>query len=85
MERIALFLEKFKSLGLETSVAKKLFIDEVKATLHFDLDSKDVVLKDGTIFVKSHPVLKSELFIKKNLFLERLSKTLGPTKISNLR
>ncbi|MEK7574816.1 MAG: hypothetical protein AAB511_01135 [Patescibacteria group bacterium] len=85
MQQITFFLEKFKSLGLETVAVKTVFVETVEKILNTKLPLESVTLKDGVISVKAHPVLKSELYMKRSILVSELSKILGPTKITNLR
>lgn len=85
MQQISFFLEKFKTLGLEPVLIKKIFIDNVAKHLHTELPIKCITLKDNTIYITAHPVLKSELYLNKEFFLSEIAKTLGPVKVTNLR
>ncbi len=85
MEKISFFLEKFKSLGLGDIAVKKIFSELVEKHLNLKLELADIVIREGVLYVKASPALKSELFIKRQFFLKELSNNLGPTKISGLR
>ncbi len=85
MEQISFFLEKFKTLGLESTLVKEVFIGEVEKILHAKLNAEDVKIRDGVLYVKAHPALKSELYMKRELFISELSKILGPMKVTGLR
>jgi len=85
MEQISFFLERFKTLGLDSSLLKQVFIDTVRKNLNVTLLKEDVQVRDGVVSVKAHPALKSELRIKRKDILEELSGILGPTKIINVR
>ena len=85
MEQISFFLEKFKTLGLDSALMKQIFIETVQKNLKTTLSKEDIEIRDGTVYVKAHPALKSELRIKQQALLEELSSILGPTKIINLR
>ena len=85
MEQISFFLERFKSLGLDSSLLKQVFIETVQKTLKVTLSKEDVQIRDGVVSVKAHPAFKSELRIKRKEILEDLSGILGPTKIINVR
>ncbi|MES2087941.1 MAG: hypothetical protein V4467_03020 [Patescibacteria group bacterium] len=85
MEKISFFLEKFKTLGLGDILTKRLFAEQVEKVLNIKLNKDDVSLRDGVIYVKAHPVLKSELYMKKQLVIDELSKVLGSVKITGLR
>ncbi|MSU55493.1 MAG: hypothetical protein EXS46_03075 [Candidatus Taylorbacteria bacterium] len=85
MEKISFFLERFKTLGLDSLLIKQVFVDVVKKNLNIILPLEDLDIKNGVVSVRAHSALKSELRIKKTVILEEVSKILGPTKISALR
>ncbi|KKT45266.1 MAG: hypothetical protein UW34_C0001G0025 [Parcubacteria group bacterium GW2011_GWA2_44_15] len=85
MEKISFFLEKFKTLGLEPALVKIAFIEKVERILHAKLNPENIKIKDGVLYIKAHPTLKSELYMKRRLFVDELSKILGPMKITGLR
>ena len=85
MEKISFFLEKFKTVGLDSVLVRETFIKEVERILHTALEPHDVTFKEGVLYITAKPALKSELYLKRRLFLTELSKTLGPTKIIGLR
>ena len=85
MEKISFFLEKFKTLGLESVAIKQVFIEQVEKILHTKLKSEAVQIKDGVLHIKAHPVLKSELYLKRQIFIDEVSKILGPMKVTGLR
>ncbi len=77
MEKISFFLEKFKTLGLEGVLAKRVFIEAVAKALGVTLLPNSVELRQGTFFVKAGPALKSELYMKREIILAELAKVLG--------
>lgn len=85
MEQISFFLEKFKSLGLEGALSKQVFIETVEKVLAIKLSSDSVELRQGTFFVKAHPTLKSELYLKREIILTELGNTLGSKSQKNIR
>ncbi len=85
MEQISFFLEKFKTLGLESALAREVFIERAEKILRAKIDPRDVKIKDGVLYVRAHPALKSELYLKRKLFMDELSKILGPMKVAGLR
>lgn len=77
MEQISFFLEKFKTLGLEGALSKQVFIEAVEKVLAVRLPADSVELRQDTFFVKAHPTLKSELYLKRETILVELAKVLG--------
>lgn len=74
MEKISFFLKKFKTLGLDQELAKQAFIETVLKVLGVRLPPELVTLKGDTFYVKAHPTLKSELYLKREAVLLELSK-----------
>ena len=74
MEKISFFLEKFKTLGLDRNLATGAFIETVFKVLGVKLPPESVTLKEDTFFVRAHPALKSELYLKREAILSELSK-----------
>lgn len=85
MEKISFFLEKFKELGFESALIKKIFIEEVEKVLSAKISPEDIKVNAGVLLVKAEPALKSELYLKRELILRELSKNLGPIKVVGLR
>lgn len=85
MEQISFFLEKFKTLGLESTRAKEVFIEQAAKILSARISPQDIKIKDGILYVKACPALKSELYLKRKIFIGELSRTLGSVKITGLR
>lgn len=65
MESILIYLEKFKSYGLEEKKLKETILDILKTNYEIDLDSADLVVKDGEIIINSSGAEKSEIFMNK--------------------
>ena len=85
MEQIAFYLEKFKTIGADSIIVKRVFIESVQKVFGITLTTSDVVIKDGVVRLSAHPALKSELFLKKTLLLQEISKILGTAKIIAIR
>lgn len=77
MQQISFFLERFKKLGLDKNLSVSIFINVVGSVIKTKLPAESVSFKDGTFFVRAHPTLKSELFLKKEKILTELSKLLS--------
>ncbi len=73
MFNIAAYLDKFKNLGLGERLLKEAIRTSVKEILSFDLDTKNILLKNGEVTFKVSPSIKNAIFIKKNAILKRLA------------
>jgi Cu/Ag efflux protein CusF len=84
MFNISLFLEKFKNLGQGERLLKEAISSSVKEIVGFDLDTKNINLKNGEVIFKVSPALKNAIYIKKELILKKI-KDKNIENINNLR
>lgn len=63
---IAHFLEKFKNVGFKEFLFKEVVVEIVKKECNVPLSKEDVVLKNGTLFIKTSPAARNLIFIKKD-------------------
>jgi len=84
MFNIALFLNKFKNLGLGERLLKEAIKTSVKEVLNFDLDVKNILLKNGEVTFKVSPAIKNTIFIKKALILKRMEEN-GVENVCEIR
>lgn len=77
MFNVSLYLEKFKSLGLAESTAKDALISVLQKCVGVEIEKKDVQYKNGAFRIQAEPIVKSQIYIKKNEILESVSKELN--------
>lgn len=80
MQNIAIYLEKFKTLGLKERESKDLVIDVVKNICGFTLSPKQIVSKDGEITCNVTGSQKAVLFLYKSKVIEEIKKMLDDPK-----
>lgn len=86
MEQISFFLEKFKSLGGKSIIARQVFIDTVKKIAKADVLPENVEFRSGTFYIRGiSSALKSELYLKKEKIAEEMLKNLGGLKSPSIR
>ena len=73
MFNISSYLEKFKNTGVAGFAAKEAFIKAVRLSLGIDLEKKNVEIKNGSARVSAHPLVRSQIQIKKKMILEAYS------------
>lgn len=76
MFNISLYLEKFKILGLGEVLAKDAMISVLEKLVGVKIERKDIEYKNGMFRIKAEPIVKSQIYIKKNEILELLSQEL---------
>ncbi len=80
------YLARFKKLKPPADFVKSEIIKIIKDILGADLKATDITCKGGVIYIKSkNPVLKNEIFIKKEKILEALGKKLGTLSPKEIR
>ena len=77
MQPIALFLEQFKSIGLESLLLKDVVIEGVHKYVGIKLDRKQVDIKNNNIYVTLPPSGKSEMFMKREIISLYVVNNLG--------
>jgi Cu/Ag efflux protein CusF len=84
MFNISLFLEKFKNLGLSEKLLKEAISCSVKEIIGFDLDPKNISLKNGEVIFKVSPAIKNTIYIKKEAILAKIKEN-NVENIGNIR
>ena len=79
------FLEKYKTFTPPHDFIKKAFISAVLEETGIAIESKDIRIVRNTIYLTASPAVKSELYIKKPLLLERVRSKLEKGNISDIR
>lgn len=72
MFNISEYLKKFENLGLGERLLKEAIRTSVKEVMKFDLDAKDITLKNGEVTFKVSPAMKNAIYIKKAAILKRM-------------
>jgi hypothetical protein len=69
---IKFFLEKYKKLTPPDDSVRTEFARVVKKILDIELDKKDISVRNGTLYVKAQPALKSELFMRRKQITDEM-------------
>ncbi len=78
-------LGRFSKL-LETGEgSKKLVQDTVKEVTNISIETKDIKIKNGTIFLNIKPLYKNEIFLKKGQIFSKLNNLLGKKSPKDFR
>jgi len=80
MRTIADLLEKFKKILQSNSQVKELFVRIIKGEINYDADTKNVTVKDGVIYLSDKPIVKNEVFMRKEKILTELNQLLPKEK-----
>lgn len=84
MFNIALYLKKFENLGLGERLLKEAIRTSVKEIMKFDLDEKNISLKNSEVTFKVSPTMKNAIYMKKAAILKRMEEN-GVENIGDIR
>ncbi|PIQ91343.1 MAG: hypothetical protein COV70_04200 [Parcubacteria group bacterium CG11_big_fil_rev_8_21_14_0_20_39_22] len=84
MEKINLYLEKFKSLPFKNIIVRDVVVEVFKDLFAVELGKNDITIKNNEIVIFTHPVLKSEMFIKQAIIKKEIERRLGE-KVKTVR
>lgn len=84
MENLAAYLQKFKRLISSNEEKTKIISEEIFKITSIQIPTNDIVLREGTIIINTKPIIKSEVFIKKEKIIKAI-KERGLTHLIDLR
>ena len=74
-------LAKYEASSVRVETIQKILEEE----LHTPFNKKDLVLKDKILRIKTHPLIKNEIVLRRTKLLERFAKECGPTTITSIQ
>ncbi len=85
MFNIEEYLSKFKVILKKDGAIKGVIKDVLDKELKTNISKEDIKISQGIIFLKAPPILKSEILLRKNKILEKISNKIGSKKIQDIR
>ena len=77
MFNIAQYLEKFKNLGGTERELKEALSFAVKKVVGVEVETKNIILRDGEAIIKVSPAIKNAIFVKKEQVLKAVEEKIG--------
>jgi hypothetical protein len=85
-KNIGNFLERFANLKPSQNLIKDESAKIIGGLLNMEIKPEDIEERNGVLIFKSaNPVLKNEIFLKKEIILKALKQRLGPKSPGDLR
>ncbi len=72
MFNIGEYLNKFKKISENRDFLRKAVSEAVKNICGIDIDPEDIDVRDGIARIRSKPIIKNEIFLKKNKIMDFL-------------
>ena len=78
-------LINFEHLLQKGEMRKGIIVDVFKQVLNLDLETKDIDIKNGVLYLNIKPIYKNEIFIKKDKINLALETALGKKSPQDIR
>lgn len=85
MNNLGNFLEKFKNIIGHSKFQKDAVLSIIKESVGIQLEEKDVEIKNFTVYIKASPLVKNEIFMRKQFILAKLKAILGNKSPKDIR
>lgn len=85
MKKLSQYLKKFQNLTPPDIFLKKSFRKLIQKEINIKIDIKNIEYKNSTIFIRVNPLIKNEIFLKKDLLLKKLNTKPGEVYIKDIR
>ena len=80
MLSISSFLEKFTKILNTSTLVRGFLIDIIKKEINYDIDVKNIKVQNGIVYLNERPIIKNEIFMKKNKILSELNQLIPREK-----
>ncbi len=84
MFNISTFLEKFSKKIKSSQLHNKQILNIIEKESNIKIDIENLEIKNNTIYIKSSPPTKNQLFIFKKRIIEKIN-SLTPNKIIDIK
>ena len=81
---ISIYLERFKNIKPPENAIKKIIIKNIKKETNIKIKEQDININKGFVYIKTTPIIKNEIFYKKQNIIKICEKELG-IKINSLQ
>lgn len=79
------YLKRFKNIEPSDRRVKNAFLESFEELFDDTIDVNNIKISNKTIFITTHPVIKKEIFLKKNTLLEKINTKLEQQRITDIR
>jgi hypothetical protein len=73
---VANFLEKFKNILFQKEEINNIVIQTISKEISHQIQTSDLKIKNGFIYINGSPILKSEIMLHKKQILNKLKEIL---------
>lgn len=85
MDKLSSFLQKFAHLLSNKEYIQTTVIDIVREEIGIDIAKENISLRNNQLTFNISPTIKTQIFIKKSLLLEKINNKIGKKTIQDLQ
>jgi len=85
INKISNTLSKYKDLTPPDDSLRSYVVEYCTRELHIPLKKEDVKINNQTVHIKTTPLYKSEIFLKKRTLVQEIKKTFPASFINDVR
>ncbi|MFZ2072558.1 MAG: hypothetical protein WA101_00860 [Minisyncoccia bacterium] len=78
-------LLRFNNILLSEEVKKESIKNIISEVINVPIQSNDIKIKNGTVYLSIKPIYKSEIFMKREKILQKLQESLGKKAPQEIR
>jgi len=78
------YLKKFTKITPPDDFLKEIILEGVKTEIGIDIDKKNITVSGGIVYIKTSPIIKNEIFMKKEKIIS-IIKEKQTIKIADIR
>ena len=85
MLRIDKYLERFKNLKPGKKVIKEDVVKIISNIIGLDIKEYNIDIKNNTAYIKTEPIIKNQIFLKKQQILKQFLKEISTKNLRDIR
>ena len=85
MKPLGDFFQRFENLPPSPKAIREVISSVVSGVINYEINEGDIKLDKETVYIKTRPLIKTEIEIKKQAILELLVLKLPKKSITNIR
>ena len=79
MKKLRLLLGRFLDITPPNHAVRNAVVDVVRVKINIVLDRSDISVREGVVYIKARPIIKSEILLRKKEILDGVKNKIGST------
>ena len=77
MKKLQLLLDRFLNITPPNHAVRNAVVDVVRVKINIVLDRSDISVREGVVYIKARPIIKSEILLRKKEILDGVKNKIG--------